>query len=178
VEIQDIEKVVKNRAGLSEIQLVFEKDIVAAPKFTPTSYFLTGDLLLAAGAQAYTIPFTTNSAKFQENLITNKAAGDYSTHSILFKTPKDRPEVRHLLENLKNNRVAIIYKDWNGYEKLVRNLRCKAVVDTNTMGGYNGTNFSFTGQSKKAAGFLVSPFGVGIPAGISYWAIGSDFIVQ
>lgn len=177
IEIEDIEKISANRGGLATVQIIFEKDIVSAPVYDAFSLLLSGDLVLQPGAKIYDIYFTRQSAKFQEKTLTNQSAGDYCTQSLTFKTPRDRPEVKLLIERLKNNRVAVMYKDWNGQYKFIRNLRCNATVDTGTLGQYNGTSFAFKGQSKRCAGFLEQQL-FATQTGIGFWGIENGFVVS
>lgn len=152
IEVQDIIKVKKNRGGLARTQIIFEKDIVSLPTHNPISLYSTGTIVLRPDARAYDVYFTKSSAKFREATST-KQGGDYSTQTIVFKSPKDRPVVRLMVERMKNNSVCIVYQDWNGQFKFVRNLRAKPITDTNGLGGYNGTTFTLTGQSKRSSGF-------------------------
>lgn len=123
------------------------------PEHTPASLFLEGDIVLLPGARAHYIYFTKKTSSFDESGNITNSAGDYYQQQIKFKTPKDRPVLRHVIERCRNNRVCIVYQDRNGYFKMVRNLRVIPKTSSGTFQSYNGVSFTLTGKTAKTTGF-------------------------
>lgn len=154
LQIQDIVKLVQpNAGGIERVALILEKDIEAMPMHSPTSLYLTGDMVLKPGGAAYFLYFTRSTLKASDKQITNDAAGDYFDLSLVGSVPKVRPESRLLVKRLMNKRCCLIYRDRNKYWRIMRRMRCEAASDTSTPGGYNGTQFNFTGKDLEPPGF-------------------------
>lgn len=149
----NILKQIGNFGGIRRAELIFECDILSFPAYNPFSQVYTGSINLKTGTRPYFIYFSKKSGRLGESGNIGSDAGDYFEQNISLKTPKYRPDLRLMIDRLKNNRVAIAIQDFNGYWTMHRNLRVRPVTDTGVKAAYNGTTFNCIGQSVRPSGF-------------------------
>jgi hypothetical protein len=122
---------------------------------------ITQNLQLAAGAVFYAFYCTLGSLQYNEGETQDNRGTRYK-QTLKGYVPKDTPELQAALAELSGRRFVIIYKDFNGFFKLVGSrqywLQFSRELDTgNSPSGRNGFGFSFSGEStRKAAHYLGS----------------------
>lgn len=139
--------------GIARVDVFFERDVESLPRYDVRSHYHEGIVQLKQGAEPFYLYHTKKSAQFQEKNNIKNAAGDFCTSSLTLRTPRDRPVLNTFVNRMRNNNVAILYQDRNGYHKLLRNMRLGVTKGTGTFAGYSGASFTFTGKDKRPAGF-------------------------
>lgn len=153
ITVTDIVKQRENNfGGIYRAELFFEHDILNFPAYNPFSQVYVGSIILRPNTRPYFIYFTKKASQLRETSNKGSLAGDYFEQNITLKTPRYRPALRTMSDRLRNNRVALAVQDFNGIWTLHRNLRVRSATDTGTKAQYNGTTFSFTGQSIRPSG--------------------------
>lgn len=150
---EHIKRITRNRGGIRRIDLLFDKDILQLPAADNTSLYLTGNLSLKAGTQAYALYFTKTSLRFQETADISSPQGDLYKLELSGNIPKDRPLSRLLRLRLRNERATLFFQDWNNYWHIYRHMRARPSTSSGSFGGYNGMNLRFSGQQSSPAGF-------------------------
>lgn len=104
-----------------------------------------------------TISFTEEKVEGDQGVLYNQVFSGFF--------PKDSPGIAALLNDMANDRFLVLYKDNNDYFKLIGDIGQPLMFDrkmaTDTkVGGSNGYNISFTGQSSHEAYFYTGTINV------------------
>lgn len=108
-----------NLGGILTIQVARAADIESIPD--PLAGIVFGDIVLKAGKSFYTWQVTTETA--EANTRGNPTAEGFSKDNTLpFFIPKDRSDIRTMLEAATEDELIVLYKDANGKQKLFGTL--------------------------------------------------------
>lgn len=112
---------------------------------------VTKSISLLESAVSYTAKFKQGSLRFKTRVAT-KNNDQYKKHTLSFKIPKDRADLRVMFDVLERNRYLIIYTDNNGQRTVLGNKGQGCLfsysIDHGTDGGFNGYDCSFEFASR------------------------------
>lgn len=150
-----------NRAGLREFWYIAESDIASVP--VARDNMIPGAVVLKPGKVWYSFYVTKFSLDFDERLRETKH-GDRYDQKLEGVVPKDSPELAKALSQIRG-KIAIVYKDLNGFYKLIRNTTFTSRLATGRRpgSGTNGVDISFEARNVEPAYFYNGVVGTGTP---------------
>lgn len=108
-----------NMGGLLHISIARRSDIINIPD--PVQGVVYGNITFKEGRGWTTWQVTSNTPEFSARG-RGSQEGDYMDNSIAFVVPKDRPDIRRMFEQAKDDELIALYKDKNGATKLFGTL--------------------------------------------------------
>lgn len=104
-----------NLGGILTIQVARAADVDSIPD--PVAGIVFGDIVLKAGKSFYTWQVTDETA--EANTRGNPTPEGFSKDNTLpFFIPKDRSDIRDMLEGATEDELIVLFKDGNGKQKL------------------------------------------------------------
>lgn len=114
-------------------------------------------LVLKEGSSFKNVDFVQETGRYNERQQRNAAHGVFYNCALSFVLAKDSKALTTLRDQLKNRKVAIAFKDGNGYFRMLEDMLCLVDHTTATGTGRNQLSFSFTkNRCKPAAEFNVT----------------------
>ena len=145
----------KAPGNVRDIILVQPEEIEVEPDY----YFdpVVDNLTLKSGTRTYYLQQQLFTGRFRENKRNDRRSGDYHQQTLDLSIRKDRLEVKRSLIRMINAPVHILFSDYVGGWKWVRNMRVAHGFDTGSgINASQGYDLSFTSSSRKPTPWLVN----------------------
>jgi len=128
--LQNIKRLsgVDNTGGLTQLQVIRKADVVAIP--SPSGNTVYGDITFASGQGVYTFDVTIETPRIQSKEKTGRE-GVSKTKALPFSIPKDRDDIRFMLQQMENDEFIVFLKDGTGRSKIFGLLHAPVLFSFN-----------------------------------------------
>lgn len=117
-----------NPGGLTQLQVIRKADVVAIP--SPSGNTIYGSITFGAGQGVYTFDVTLESPRIQSKEKTGRE-GASKTKTLPFSIPKDRDDIRFMLQQMENDEFIVLLKDGTGRQKIFGQLHAPVLFSFN-----------------------------------------------
>jgi len=121
-----------NPGGLTQLQVIRKADVVAIP--SPSGNTIYGSISFAAGQGVYTFDVTLETPRIQTKEKPGRE-GASKTKTLSFSIPKDRDDIRFMLQQMENDEFIVFVKDGTGRQKIFGLLHAPVLFSFNHDGG-------------------------------------------
>jgi hypothetical protein len=139
--------------GLTSVQAILPADVDTYPRRGILSLYET-ELILKNGSVLYNIAADPGTLAFNEEQ-QNAVNGDAYQQTVTFRLRKDRSALAVLAEELRNQPIHLLITDQYGQKRFLPWMRLRRRrADNGPRGGNNAHQYTFSGSSRRPAGFL------------------------